>query len=141
MDVVGTAASNLEHVAADRVGNHLGILIAQYCAHAHVPDAVILKRSSRHHKAAVDKSIFHALACDFLALGQLISLIDKAVVCRYDKVMGISAAIDAADQIHDLLHGFLTGVEHLILGVGLVATGIDLIVVHVDDLPLGKDIP
>ena len=106
-----------------------------------MPDAVILKRSSGHHKAAVDKSIFHALACDFLALGQLISLIDKAVVCRYDKVMGVSAAIDAADQIHDLLHGFLTGVEHLILGVGLVATGIDLVVVHIDDLPLGEDIP
>ena len=65
MDVVGTAASNLEHVAADRVGNHLGILVAQYCAHAHVPDAVILKRSSRHHKAAVDKAFSMLLPAIF----------------------------------------------------------------------------
>ena len=106
-----------------------------------MPNAVILKRRSGHHKAAIDKSIFHALACDLLALGQLIPLVDKAMVCRYDKVMGVSAAIDAADQIHDLLHGFLAGIEHLILGVGLVTTGIDLVVVHIDDLPLGKDIP
>ena len=56
-----------------------------------------------------------------------------------DKPVCIRAGRNAANQVDNLCDCLLTSHKHLIFGIGLVSTGINLIVVHIHDLFSGED--
>ena len=56
-----------------------------------------------------------------------------------DKPVCIRTGRDAADQVDNFRNRLLTGDKDFILGIGLIATGINLVVVHINHLFTGED--
>ena len=51
-----------------------------------------------------------------------------------DKMIGVAADGDSMNQVHDFLNGLLTRIKHLILGICLVSTRVNLIMIYIDNL-------
>ena len=63
------------------------------------------------------------------------------MVRRDDKVQRVRTARNAADHGGNLLHGLAAGGKDFVLGVGLVAARVNLIMIDVHDLLAGKNRP
>ena len=61
------------------------------------------------------------------------------MISRYDKPVCIRAGGDAPNQVDDFRNRFLTGNENFVLGIRFVPTGIDLVVVHINQLFAGEN--
>ena len=51
-----------------------------------------------------------------------------------DKMIGVAADGDSMNQVHDFLNCFLTRMKYLILGICLVSTRVNLIMIYIDNL-------
>ena len=69
---------------------------------------------------------------EHLALAELPTRVDKAVVRRYNNTRARGVGAHAARQRGKLLYGVRTGIEDVILRSGLLARGINLVVIEVD---------
>ena len=53
------------------------------------------------------------------------------MVCRYDKVPDVRIVGQAADFLVQFFHSLLAGRKHFVFRAGLIAAGIDLVVVNI----------
>ena len=90
-------------------------------------------------KRRLDKGSLTLDPFNLVTLRDFITLIDKAVISGDDKPVCNSHCRDAADQVDNFRNRLLTGDKDFILGIGLIATGINLVVVHIHDLFAGED--
>ena len=139
MYIVLPAASHFEYIVADRIGHPFGIIVAKNFAHFHAGDAISCNGFLCDHKTPVDKGSLALDSLDLIALRDFIPFVDKAVIGSDDKPVCIRTGRDAADQVGDFRNRLLTGDKDFILGIRLVSTSIDLIVVHIHDLFAGED--
>ena len=61
------------------------------------------------------------------------------MISSNNKPVCIRTGRDAADQVGDFRNRLLTGDKDFILGIGLIATGINLVVLHIHYLFAGED--
>ena len=87
----------------------------------------VYKRQLGHNKSAIDKCFVRTFPGNLVTFCQLITLVNKAMIGSDDKMIGVAADGDSMNQIHNFLNGFLTRMKHLILGICLVSTRVDLI--------------
>ena len=62
------------------------------------------------------------------------------MVCGNDVVDSICAGRKLSYESINLLDRFLTGIEYLILSRGMVASGVDLVVINVHDILSGEHV-
>ena len=62
------------------------------------------------------------------------------MVCGNDVVDSICAGCKLSYESINLLDRFLTGTEYLILSRGMVASGVDLVVINVHDILSGEHV-
>lgn len=62
------------------------------------------------------------------------------MVCGNDVVDSICAGRKLSYEEINLLDRFLTGIEYLILSRGMVASGVDLVVINVHDILSGEHV-
>ena len=134
MHIVSTASGHLKDIAADRIRHHLAVLVPQNASYAHMVDAVIFQCRLGHNKSAIDKCFFRAFPRNLVTFCQLITLVNKAMIGSDDKMIGVAADGDSMNQVHDFLNGLLTRIKHLILGICLVSTRVNLIMIYIDNL-------
>ena len=68
---------------------------------------------------------------DLIALHDRIMFIQETMVCRYDKVPDVRIVGQAADFLVQFFHSLLAGRKHFVFRAGLIAAGIDLVVVNI----------
>lgn len=141
MDVVLSAATHLEYTVANWEGDGLRILIAQDPSHGNALETLPQSGRLGNNIPAAAKYVIFLNTGDLFALCSLTSLVKKSVVSRDEEMDGIGTDSQPSDQPHNLVHGLLAGGENLILRAGLVPVGVDLILIHIDDLLAGKDLP
>ena len=61
------------------------------------------------------------------------------MICGDNEAICVGTGGDAPDQVNNLRYCFTTGNKDLILGIRLVASCVNLIVVNIDHLFTGKD--
>ena len=136
--ILAAAAPCLEYTCPDGEGNHAGVFVSQQVAEIQVLHTVFLDTF-----LGDDIPPFHDIivmdVADFIRFLHLIALINEAMICRYDEMMGIDAVMDFLNEIQDFFHGFFTGLEHFILS--MFTADINLVVIYVNDLLAREDIP
>ena len=71
---------------------------------------------------------------EHLALVEFPTRVDKAVIRRYNNTRARGVGAHTTRQRGKFLHGVRAGIENIILRSGLLARGIDLVVVEINEL-------
>ena len=102
---------------------------------------LFLNRRPGDNKAAVLEGFCIFDTGNLVAFCSFAALVEEPVVSRNNEMCGIGAGSKPPDQPHDFVHSLLAGVENLILRAGFVSMGVNLILIHIDNLFTGEDLP